>query len=82
MSFFEIDSRILEIAEKAEKMCEKRFKEIEKVAEYNGQKVLYSFISNNVSEMHLKGTTGYGYNDDGRDKLDKVYADVALELLL
>ncbi len=75
MSFFEIDSRILEIAEKAEKMCEKRFKEIEKVAEYNGQKVLYSFISNNVSEMHLKGTTGYGYNDDGRDKLDKVYAD-------
>ena len=75
MSFFEIDSLILETAEKAEKLCEKRFKEIEKVGEYNGQKVLYSFISNNVSELHLKGTTGYGYNDDGRDKLDKVYAD-------
>ncbi len=76
MSFFKIDNRLLELSEKAEEMCRDSFSKIEKTAQYNGEKVLYSFINNNVSEMHLKGTTGYGYNDDGRDKLDKVYADV------
>lgn len=76
MSFFEIDSRILHAAENAERLCEKPFAAISDTAFYNGQKVLKAFINNNVSEMHLKGTTGYGYNDDGRDKLDKVYAEI------
>lgn len=76
MSFFNIDSRILQVAEEAEKLCAAQLAGISDTAFYNGQKVLAAFINNNVSEMHLKGTTGYGYNDDGRDKLDKIYADV------
>lgn len=76
MSFFNIDARISETAEKAEKLCAPQFEKIAKTARYNGEKVLSAFIHNNVAEMHLKGTTGYGYNDDGRDKLDKIYAEV------
>lgn len=53
-----------------------KFAELDKLCEYNGQRVLKAFIDNRVSEMHLKGTTGYGYNDDGRDKLDAVFAQV------
>lgn len=76
MNFFNIDERLLKIADKAMEMCAEPFAEIERIADYNGQKVLKAFIENKVSEMHLKGTTGYGYGDDGRDKLDKVFADV------
>lgn len=74
MSFFNIDSRLIDIANKAEQLCYDSFKRVEEVSFHNGQKVLNAFIENNISEMHLKGTTGYGYNDDGRDKLDMVYA--------
>ncbi len=76
MEFFNIDSRLLETAKKAEEMASEQFAKISETAEYNGNKVLSAFINNRVSEMHLKGTIGYGYNDDGRDKLDMVYAEV------
>ena len=76
MEFFNIDSRLLETAKKAEEMASEQFAKISETAEYNGNKVLSAFINNRVSEMHLKGTIGYGYNDDGRDTLEQVYADV------
>ena len=76
MEFFNIDSRLLETAKEAEEMASEQFAKISETAEYNGNKVLSAFINNRVSEMHLKGTIGYGYNDDGRDKLDMVYAEV------
>lgn len=76
MEFFNINSRLLETAKKAEELASAQFAKISETAEYNGNKVLSAFINNRVSEMHLKGTIGYGYNDDGRDKLDMVYAEV------
>ncbi|MCH5325495.1 MAG: methionine gamma-lyase family protein [Eubacterium sp.] len=75
MSFFKIDERLKALAEKAEQLCAPSFEQIRRTAEYNGEKVLAAFINNGVAEMHLKGTTGYGYNDVGRDKLDEVFAE-------
>ena len=74
--FFEIDPKIEALAEKAESECRESFAEIEKIAQKNGQKVLSAFIDNRVSEVCLKGTTGYGYDDMGREAIDKVYAQV------
>lgn len=53
-----------------------RYAQIDRTAEYNQLKVLKAFRNNKVSEACLLGTTGYGYNDLGRDTLEKVYADV------
>ena len=53
-----------------------RFKEIDKTAEYNQLKVIKAMQDNKVSEACLLGTTGYGYNDLGRDTLEDVYASV------
>ncbi|MDE7278509.1 MAG: methionine gamma-lyase family protein, partial [Oscillospiraceae bacterium] len=73
---FEIDERILKLAEKAEENCSAAFAETDKIARLNGEKVLKAFINNKVSTACMAGTTGYGYGDVGRDTLDKVYADV------
>lgn len=53
-----------------------RFEEIDKNAEYNQMKVIRAMQDEKVAEMHLSGTTGYGYNDDGRDTLEKIYSDI------
>ena len=53
-----------------------RFEEIDKNAEYNQMKVIKAMQDEKVAEMHLSGTTGYGYNDDGRDTLERVYSDI------
>ncbi|MDO5381836.1 MAG: methionine gamma-lyase family protein [Eubacteriales bacterium] len=55
---------------------EERFKVIDEVAEYNQLKVIAAMQKNKVAEMHLSGTTGYGYNDDGRETLEHIYADI------
>ena len=73
---FEIDERILKLADKAEENCSARFAEIDRTARINGEKVLRAFINNKVSAACMTGTTGYGYDDVGRDTLDKVYAEV------
>lgn len=74
--FFNIPERLLLISEEAERLCIPSFREIEKTAQYNGEKVLSAFIENKVGSMHLSGTTGYGYDDAGRDRLDAVFASV------
>ena len=53
-----------------------RFDGIDKVAEYNQAKVLAAFRKNRVSATCFAASSGYGYNDEGRDKLEQVYADV------
>lgn len=73
-NIFDIDEKILAHAKEAEAECSEMFKTIDRIAEYNGQKVLKAFIDNRVSESCLKGTTGYGYGDLGRDTIDKVFA--------
>ena len=52
------------------------FNVVENIEEYNSKKVLDSFIENNICESDLNGTTGYGYNDTGRDKIEGVYASI------
>lgn len=55
---------------------QERFKKIDDIAEYNQMKVIHAMQQCRVSEVCLLGTTGYGYNDTGRDTLEKVYAAV------
>lgn len=55
---------------------EDRFREIDQIAEFNQLKVLQAMQQNKVSEACMLGTTGYGYNDLGRDTLEKVYTDL------
>lgn len=59
-----------------EKKLEERFKEIDIRAEYNQMKVINAMQKNRVAENHFSTSTGYGYNDDGRDTLESVYAEV------
>ena len=75
-NFFNIDPRLSEIAKSAEEDATQALKIVDDIAEYNSAKVLSAFIKHRISESHLKGTTGYGYDDRGRDDLDKVYADI------
>lgn len=74
MSFFEFSDELKALDKKALEKVKPYFDEIDKVTEYNQQKVLKAFIDNRVSEPDLGISTGYGYDDSGRDKLDKVLA--------
>lgn len=71
-----IDEKVLEISDKIIDDLSQRFQEIDKIAEYNQLKVIAALQENKVAEAHFNTTTGYGYNDLGRDTLEKVYADV------
>ncbi len=72
--FFPIDPRLLALSDKAMERAAGAVARIEAVTEYNQQKVLSAFIEGQVSESHFVATTGYGYGDRGRDKLDEVFA--------
>lgn len=71
-----INEEIIKLSVEAEKDCKEEFKKIDELCELNSIKVLKSFNKNHVSEMHFNSTTGYGYNDIGRDTIEKVFADV------
>ena len=73
--FFRIDPRIMQLAEQAEQIAAQKFAEIDANAAYNVEKVLAAFIHNRVSEADFAGSTGYGYGDRGREKLDSIYAE-------
>ncbi len=73
--FFGIDNRLLELDKKALKNCKEQFEKIDSITEHNQLKVLKAFIDNGVSEASFAGTTGYGYDDRGREVLEKVMAD-------
>ncbi len=53
-----------------------RFDEIDKIAEYNQNKILYAMQKNKIDASCMQASTGYGYDDVGREKLERVYADV------
>ena len=72
---FGICDAIYEFGQKTEEKLKARFDAIDKNAEYNQLKVLHAMQKNRVCAEHFSGSTGYGYNDDGRDTLEKVYAD-------
>ena len=71
---YSFSPRLLELAERAEEPCREDFRRIEDIEFYNEAKVLEAFSDNRVSSAHLVGTTGYGYDDMGRDTLDRVFA--------
>lgn len=71
---FGISKTVYEYGEKILASLQERFKRIDEIAEYNQLKVIRAMQECNVSEACLLGTTGYGYNDLGRDTLEKVYA--------
>lgn len=74
MTEFNFSEKLLTAADKAEDKTEAAFARIDEICRRNSEKVLKAFIDNGVADMHLKGTTGYGYGDDGRDKADQVFA--------
>lgn len=74
MDFFDIDQKIINAAEKAMELCSAQLKKIDEIQEYNQRKMIKAFQLAGVRESHLKGSTGYGYDDAGRDALDRVYA--------
>ena len=71
-----IDEKVLKIADNIIEELSQRFQKIDKIAEYNQLKVLSALQANKVSEAHFAATTGYGYNDLGRETLEKVYASI------
>lgn len=74
--FFNFDDKLLTLADTAEKNAKEAFVRIDEITEYNQQKVLSAFIRHNVSESHFVATTGYGYDDRGREVMENVFADV------
>ncbi len=71
-----ISKEVFEFSEKIWDSLKERFLQIDAVSEYNQLKVIEAMQKNKVSESCLLGTTGYGYNDLGRERLEAVYADV------
>lgn len=71
-----ISPEVYEYGNAIVQQLQERFQQIDDIAEYNQLKVLHAMQKNQVSEACLLGTTGYGYNDLGRDTLEAVYADV------
>ena len=66
----------LEFIKNCEKKLENKFKAVDDISYYNQKKVLNAFKENRVALRHFNGTTGYGYDDEGRDCLGKIYAQV------
>ena len=71
-----IDEDVVEFGEKILKELEPRFKRIDEIAEYNHLRVMEAFIRNKVDTECFNVTTGYGYDDYGRDTLERVYSDL------
>ena len=72
----EISQRVLDLGKEAQTALTEQFARIDEIAECNTRKVLGAFQQHRVSEHYFYGTTGYGYNDEGRDKLDDIYAEI------
>ena len=73
---FGISDSVLNLIEIAEKELEGQFRRVDDISQINQWRVMKAFADNRVSEAHFAPTTGYGYDDLGRDTLDKVYADI------
>ena len=72
----QISEKVKALASQAQADLAAQFERIDAIAEENTQKVLAAFQKHRVAEAHFAGTTGYGYDDLGRDTLDLIYADL------
>ena len=73
---FGISDKTLKLVSEADESIKEQFKHIENICEINQLRVMKAFADNRVSDSHFVATTGYGYDDLGRDTLDRVYADI------
>ena len=73
---FNISDKLISITEKSENNLKEEFSKIESIALYNQAKVLKAFNEARISQAHFGKTTGYGYNDIGREAIEKVYSSV------
>ena len=71
-----MDKINLSIINKYEAKCSQEYKELERICMINSNKVLNAFHKHNISESHFYSSTGYGYNDLGRDAIEEVYATI------
>ena len=71
-----LSQRVWDLGREVADGLRERFREIDAVAEFNQAKVLLAMQESRIGANHFAATTGYGYNDDGRDNLERVYADV------
>lgn len=71
-----MDEKIIKLVNDSEKELDEEFKKIDEICEYNSLKVLNAFWNNKLSEAHFSQTTGYGYDDIGRDVIEKIYAEI------
>ncbi|MCR5685489.1 MAG: methionine gamma-lyase family protein [Lachnospiraceae bacterium] len=72
----ELSKKVMELGEKYTDELKDRFEVIDRTAEFNQMKVLRAMQAERVSDTHFNGSTGYGYNDAGREALEAVYARV------
>ncbi len=72
--WMKLDEQLSTLSKQCEQDCAIPFAVIEEVQAYNEAKVLSAFMNCGVSDVHFKGSTGYGYGDLGRDKLDELFA--------
>lgn len=73
---FGISNQVSELAEVSERELVSVYKRIDEVAEYNSMKVLKAFQDNGLCENHFSSTSGYGYNDVGRDTIESIFASI------
>ena len=76
MKLTDIRPEVYALAERAQEKLDARFREIDRTAEENTRKVMQAFQNARVSEACFGGTTGYGYDDLGRETLDRIYAEI------
>lgn len=72
----QLSEKVLSLAAEAQSGLTEQFARIDAIAEENTRKVLAAFQNHRVAESYFAGTTGYGYDDQGRDELDKIYAEI------
>ena len=71
-----ISEETINLIKKCETEVQDEFKKINEICEYNSLKVLKAFHDNNLSEVHFGETTGYGYDDIGREAIEKIYSQI------
>ena len=71
-----MNDELMKLAKETEEDISEIIKKIDEDCIYNSKKVIDAFHKNNLSEMHFNGSTGYGHNDQGRDVIEKIFAEI------
>ena len=74
--FYDLDDEVFELSQEVMEDIKEKFDEIKEIREFNQYKVLKAMQEANLSDNHFNWTTGYGYNDIGREKVEEIYANV------